>query len=366
MKFMIGVMTIRETVAFSMGAVNNRPPSPIMAGLLIEAKESAISVTGDDYEKRSTATGQAEVHEPGETLVNGKLLESIVSKLKASKPVKFNVEGRLMQVSQGARVYSIPTMGSKEYPALKLNLQEIGGIDGKTFAGAVKSVAPYASKDHSVEVINGVNAVFGEQVILQATDRYRIAESVMDWDSRAPETRMIVPAAWLLGTVKYAGGEVVFSIEENNGKPSRLAISCGPYMTVTSLLNGDFPKVESLAEVTKNHLPATFDREELREAVDSIAMMAERNTPVRVALKNEVATIDAGSEDGGLGIAQIKVDHQEDLTLGFNPTFLLDGLKAHDSDKVTLNIANPNKPVIITGTENVKYTAMPVRLSSQN
>lgn len=366
MKIQIDANDLRDIASFSMNSVNSRPTSPIMAGLLIEAKESTVTITGDDYNSRSTAHSPADVQEPGKTLVNGPLLTSIIGKLKAQKPVMLNTEDRLMKISQGAKVFSIPTMDPAEYPTFKVALRELGTVNGEALAHGVKSVFPAVSKDLSLDILTGINMILGPEIGLQSTDRYRIADAVIDWDSSGEETHALVPAKWLHGATKYADGEVTISVEENNGQPSRIAISCGPYETVSGIMAGDFPRLKSLTDIDTSHWRATFNREELLEAIDSVAMMAERNTPVRIALKNGVATIDAGSSDGGVGIAQISVEHAEDVVMAFQPQFIMDGLKSHDAEEITLNINNPNKPVVITGTERLKYTAMPVRLPAAN
>jgi DNA polymerase-3 subunit beta len=57
----------------------------------------------------------------------------------------------------------------------------------------------------------------------------------------------------------------------------------------------------------------------------------------------------------------------DDLTIAFNPAFLLDGLSAIDSDTARLSFTAPTKPAVLTGKEggaDYRYLLMPVRLSS--
>jgi DNA polymerase-3 subunit beta len=57
----------------------------------------------------------------------------------------------------------------------------------------------------------------------------------------------------------------------------------------------------------------------------------------------------------------------EELTIAFNPHFLLDGLGVLDSDTARLAFTGPTKPAVLTGkttdADDYRYLLMPVRLS---
>jgi DNA polymerase III sliding clamp (beta) subunit (PCNA family) len=50
------------------------------------------------------------------------------------------------------------------------------------------------------------------------------------------------------------------------------------------------------------------------------------------------------------------------VSLAFNPRYLLDGLKAFAAGTVTLSIAGPHRPVVLSSaTSPYTYTLMPIR-----
>ena len=61
---------------------------------------------------------------------------------------------------------------------------------------------------------------------------------------------------------------------------------------------------------------------------------------------------------------------QDEMTVAFNPAYLLDGLNAIESDTAVLSFTAPQKPAVITGADengtdkvDYRYVLMPVRLT---
>jgi DNA polymerase-3 subunit beta len=145
----------------------------------------------------------------------------------------------------------------------------------------------------------------------------------------------------------------------------------GTRRTTTRLLDGEFPKVRSL--FPNEHLTtALVDKLALVESVKRVALVAERNTAVQLAFSDGVLTLDAGSGDEAQASESIEATVEgEDLTTGFNPQFLLDGLTAIDEAVVELAFTQASKPVVISGSigedskdPGFRYLLMPRRLLS--
>ncbi len=110
------------------------------------------------------------------------------------------------------------------------------------------------------------------------------------------------------------------------------------------------------------------------EAVKRVALVAERNTPpVRLSFEQGVLILEAGSSDDAQAVERVDaVLEGDDISIAFNPTFLLDGLSAIDSPPVAqLSFTTSTKPALLSGRPAVdaeaddayKYLIMPVRLS---
>ena len=146
----------------------------------------------------------------------------------------------------------------------------------------------------------------------------------------------------------------------------------GTRRTTTRLLDGEFPKVRSL--FPSEHLTvARVDKAALVDSVKRVALVAERNTAVQLAFSDGVLTLDAGSGEEAMASESIEAHITgEDLTTGFNPAYLLDGLTAIDTPFVELAFTQASKPVVLSGVDSLegeaddafRYLLMPRRLLS--
>jgi DNA polymerase-3 subunit beta len=186
-----------------------------------------------------------------------------------------------------------------------------------------------------------------------------------------------VPAKVLGDTAKSltAGPEVTIALSSGGAGEGIIGFEGsapgGTRRTTTRLLDGEFPKVRSLFP-SEHTTTALVDKIALVESVKRVALVAERNTAVQLAFSDGVLTLDAGSGDEAQASESIEATIEgEDLTTGFNPQFLLDGLTAIDEAVVELAFTQASKPVVISGSigedgddPGFRYLLMPRRLLS--
>ncbi|MBO0835804.1 MAG: DNA polymerase III subunit beta, partial [Actinobacteria bacterium] len=138
--------------------------------------------------------------------------------------------------------------------------------------------------------------------------------------------------------------------------------------TTTRLLSGEFPRTQALLPKTENSY-AELSVGPLAESVRRVALVAERNTPVRLAFSSGQLVLEAGTGDEAQAEETIEADFTgSDLSIAFNPQYLLDGLAAIDSDTVRISFTEAGKPALLTGkpgpdgTPEFRYLLMPIRL----
>jgi DNA polymerase-3 subunit beta len=137
-------------------------------------------------------------------------------------------------------------------------------------------------------------------------------------------------------------------------------------------LDGEFPKVRTL--FPSEHLTvARLDRAALVDSVKRVSLVAERNTAVQLAFADGLLKLDAGSGDEALATEEIEAQVKgEDITTGFNPQFLLDGLTALEQPVVEMAFTQASKPAVLSGVDSFdgeadtdfRYLLMPRRLLS--
>ena len=235
-------------------------------------------------------------------------------------------------------------------------------------AAGLKQVVRAASGDDARPILTGVLMSAEDGGLrLVATDSYRLAvRDLPDATVLSDGQKVLVPSRALdelsrvLGdsdevTVRLGEKEVTFDV----------SVDDGAVQVTTRLIEGEFPNYRQLIPSSyPNQL--TIGREPLLEAVRRVKLMARDTTPLRITQKNDCVELMAVTQD--VGQAHEEVDAQyagDELTVAFNPDYLIQGLEAAPGDEVVLETLDALKPAVLRSSEggDFLYLLMPVRVS---
>ena len=376
MKFRVEREVLTEAITWIARSLPARPPAPVLSGVRIEATEDGIiNLASFDYEVSATSKIQAEVIQSGTVLVSGKLLAEI-SKSLPKKPVTFTLEENKVSVVCGASRFTLATMPVEEYPNLPQMPEIDGSIESSVFTDAINQVIVAASRDESLPLLTGVKVeIEGEKITLLATDRYRLALRELTWTPALPDTKAValVRARTLSEVAKTLGsvGEINIGLVTGSGS-ELIGFEAGGRHTTSLLVDGDYPHVRRLFP-EETPIQAVVAKAPLIEAVKRVALVAERNTPIRMTFSEGGVVLEAGQgEDAQASEALEAALHGAEIAVAFNPHFLLDGLNALNTDFVRFGFTHPNKPVEFTGQDSLdgvsrsdyRYLLVPIRFAN--
>ena len=376
MKFRVERDVLADAVTWTARTLPTRPPAPVLAGVRIEADAvGTIGLSSFDYEVSARSEIPAEFTEPGTVLVSGRLLAEISRALPA-KPVDFAVEGNKVIVTCGASRFTLLTMPVEDYPALPAMPELSGTVSGDELTHAVAQVTVAASRDDTLPLLTGVRMeIEGERITLLATDRYRLALRELTWTPGTPDFSAValVRARTLNDVAKSLGSSGLVNVGLTAGTGVDLiGFEAGGRHTTSQLVDGDYPAVRRLfPDETPIH--AVMATAPLIDAAKRVSLVAERNTPIRLSFTDGQVVLDAGQGDDAQASEALEaVLVGEEISVAFNPQFLLDGLGALGTDFVRLSFTHPNKPVEFTGQESLdgedsshyRYLLVPIRFAS--
>ena len=383
MKIQVERDVLADAVAWTARALPTRPTVPVLAGMRLHAG-AELTLSSFDYDVSAQATVPVTTEEEGSALVSGRLLAEISRSLPA-RPVQIRSEGGKAVLSCGSATFTLLTMPEEEYPALPEMPQAAGSVGSDAFASAVSQSATAAGRDDTLPALTGVRIeIEGDVLTLISTDRYRLAVRELRWTPARPDlsAAVLVPARALAETARSltSGAEVSIALAlpgeggpDGGGLPDggdgMIGFEGGGRRTTTRLLGGEFPKYQALLP---NHVSSTAELSTglLAEAVKRVALVAERNTAVRLAFAPGELVLEAGTgeEAQAVEVLEASYDGDEPLSIAFNPQYLLDGLSAIDSDTVRMSFTEGGKPALITGKPapdgqpDYRYLLMPIRL----
>lgn len=350
MKFRVAREDFAESVAWVARSLPSRPPVPVLGGVLLVADDNGLTVSGFDYEVSAQMRVAAEVAGAGAVLVSGRLLADITKAL-SNKPVDVSVEGSRVLITCGSAKFSLPTMPVEDYPQLPEVPQSSGELTVDLFAEAVGQVAVAAGRDDTLPMLTGIRVeIEGSQVVLAATDRFRLAVRHIQWKPTRPdmETAVLIPARTLSEAAKTLGSsDAPVQLSLGSGADGLMGIVNAGRRTTTRLLDAEFPKFRQL--LPKEHTSiATLDVAALTEAIKRVALVAERGAQVRLEFSDEGLLLSAGGDDAGRAEEWLTADFRgEPLTIAFNPSYLTDGLSALHAERVTFGFTTPSRPAVL-------------------
>ena len=380
MKIVLERDVLADAVAWTARALPSRPTVPVLAGIQMRAG-AELTFSSFDYDVSAQATVPAtSVEEEGSALVSGRLLAEISRSLPA-RPVTITADpgsGRAV-LTCGSATFNLLTMPEEEYPSLPEMPPAAGSVGSDAFATAVSQSAIAAGRDDTLPALTGVRIeIEGDTLTLISTDRYRLAVRELRWNPQRGDqsAAVLVPARALSETARAltAGAEVSIALalpgEDGQGGDGMIGFEGAGRRTTTRLLGGEFPRYQALLP-TNLQITAELSTSALTEAVKRVALVAERNTAVRLSFSSGQLMLEAGTGDEAQAQEIMEASFEaDDLSIAFNPQYLLDGLAAIDSDIARISFTEPGKPALITGkpgpdgAPDYRYLLMPIRLGS--
>jgi DNA polymerase-3 subunit beta len=366
---------LAEAVAWTARALPARPTVPVLAGMRLHAG-AELTLSSFDYDVSAEARIAVTAEEEGSALVSGRLLAEI-SRSLPSRPVQISSDGGRAVLTCGSSTFTLLTMPEDEYPALPTMPPAAGSVGSDAFASAVSQSATAAGRDDTLPALTGVRIeIEGDAITLISTDRYRLAMRELRWTPARPDmsAAVLVPARALADTARSltSGAEVSIALalpgDAGSGGDGMIGFEGAGRRTTTRLLGGEFPRYQALLPTHVNSV-AEISTAQLAEAVKRVALVAERNTAVRLAFTPGELVLEAGTGDEAQAVEILEASYEgDDLSVAFNPQYLLDGLAAIDSDMARISFTEPGKPALITGKPSpdgqpdYRYLLMPIRL----
>jgi DNA polymerase-3 subunit beta len=376
-KFRVERDVLAEAVSWAARGLPTRPPVPVLAGVLLEVStDGTLTLSAFDYEVSARVSVAADVAEEGTVLVSGRLLADISRNLP-DRPVDVATDGNKVTVACGSSRFTLLTMPVDDYPALPQMPEASGRVPGDVFTLAVSQVTTAAGRDDTLPILTGVRVeIDGPTIKLLATDRYRLAERTLSW---SPESTgdtsavALVPARTLADTARALGAsaDVELALARSGTGDGLIGFEAGRRRTTSRLLDGEYPKVSAIFP-SSSDTHAIVETGPLVEAVKRVALVAERNAPVRLRFTDGQLSIEAGqTEDAQASEAIEATLVGEEIEIAFNPQYLLDGLGALHQPWARLDFTLPTKPALLTGQaeqdadpdDSFRYVLMPIRLA---
>lgn len=348
-------------------AISTRSTLPVLSNILFETDDGGLRLSSTDLEVGIRCLVKADVKSSGALTVPARPLSEFLRTLDEGREVSLkSVDGQKIEIRSGRDRCSLACLPKEDYPVLpEFNLERAVTLNGPLLREMIHKTVFAVSTDETRYVLNGVDVLIDKgQIILVATDGRRLAYIQRDMPEKKAPIGAIIPTkavnelARVLGSDDKAG-DLQMAFTEN-----QVTFKYKNVIIISRLIEGNFPNFEQV--IPKSHdIQLRLKTKQVLAATQRAAVgTMERGGSVRCTLSPGTLQI-AASAQGRVEVeSELEIDYKgEGFTIAFNPAYLIDALKALETDEIFLEFSTPLNPGVIhpVGDDRYKYVVMPMQ-----
>ena len=360
MNIIISKASLSKAITSASKAVSTNTAIPILSGILLRAEEGVLELQSTNIDQSIRIKVAANVEEPGDAVVSGKVLANIVKSLP-DEAVTIESSGTTATIKCGRAKFRLNTLDPKDFPEFpKAEPEASATIRCALLSDMVDRVYKMTSKDKSRPILSGIKLdIEGGMVRLVATDSYRLAvcDAGIDFEG---EFSALVPGNVFHDVMGMASmvDEVTISTTSR-----QVIFEFGNVTYVTRFIEGNFPNYKQLLPKSCN-TSVRLDRSIFTAALKRVSIMASSTQSVRFDVSGDTMDMYASTPDEGESSEQVEVETDgQPVTIALNGKFVAETMAAC-GDEVVLELTTSVQPAVFKsyGTVNYLCLCMPVRI----
>ena len=356
-------------------AISLKNAIPILSTVKIDVTNEGITLIGsngqisiENFISIKNENAGLLVTSSGSILLEATFFINVVSSLPDVTLDFKEIEQKQIVLTSGKSEITLKGKDADQYP----RIQEISAssplmLETSVLKNIINETAFAASTQESRPILTGVHFVLTENKNLKtvATDSHRMSQKKIVLEKNGDNFDVVIPSRSLreFSAVFTDDIETVEIYFTNN----QLLFRSENISFYTRLLEGNYPDTDRLIPTEFTSI-VTFDKNNLRYAMERARLLsnATQNGTVKLEIINGVVSAHVNSPEVGRVNEEIDTESisGQDLTISFNPTYLIDSLKAINSEKVTISFISAVRPFTLVpneDTENFIQLITPVR-----
>ena len=354
---------LAEAMSLVSSIVNQRSTNPITQNVLLIADKKGLEVRATDLDLSLKRTlTEVDTKKPGKCLVQASLVGGLLKDIR-SDTVEFKADGNTVELKAGRDKFELTSADPEEFP----KLPEVDGkgeltLKGSDFVTAIRRVGRSIAQEKGRYALNGVLLEPRKSGIeFCGTDGRRLGYTKVSAKGAEVDYQVIVPAKGynLISKVIGAGeDEVSLKLSEN-----RIVALVDGTEIGTLLVEGQFPDYRAVipGDLDKS---LTVNTEEFRLALNKARHLTSvESQAVRLEISKGELTLRSRSPAQGQAEVKLEIEYDgEDVALGFDPQYILQGLDGFDTDKVTFEFKDKDTGAVMHAGDKDKfyYLVMPI------
>lgn len=367
MKFICSQSDLANAINTVQKAVSTKSTHPILKGILIEAQDKQIKLTGNDLNVGIECYFEAQVTEPGSIVVSSRLFGEIIRKLPDSE-IRIAVdEQNQVHIECEKSKFNLVGQASAEFPELpELGNTEVCDLDCDLFKNMIRQTLFATSQDESRPILTGcLIEIENGAMTMVAIDGYRLALRNASVNPSA-SGRAVIPGKTLSEVGKIISSMTGEDFIRLAFTDKHILFEVGAVRIISRLLEGEFIKYGQIIP-KDNKSKVVVNTNEILNSIERASLLAResKNSSIKLTISKNSMSISSNVEAGSaVEEVEIKLEGPE-LEIGFNPKYLVDALKVMDSEELHMEFSTSVSPCIMKPMDQDSYTylVLPVRMS---
>lgn len=340
-------------------AISSKNAIPVLSTIKIEVSSTDITLTGSNGQISientipvSNENAGLLITDTGSILLEANFFINIISSLPDVTLDFKEIEQHQVVLTSGKSEITLKGKDVDQYP----RLQEVSTdnplvLETKLLKSLINETAFAASTQESRPILTGVHLTLSNHKDFKAvaTDSHRMSQRLLVLDKVSTDFNVVIPSRSLrefssVFTDDIETVEIFFS-------PSQILFRSENISFYTRLLEGNYPDTDRLL-INQFETEATFNTQALRHAMERAFLIsnATQNGTVKLEIKENTISAHVNSPEVGKVNEELEIVEKSgsDLTISFNPTYLIEALKALKSETVRIRFVSPVRPFTLT------------------
>ena len=371
MKFKISRSIFFKTLSHLQGIVDKKNSLPILANILIEAKDNSLILSSTDMDISIIEKINCSVTENGATTINSQILYDIVRKIDEDNEIEIiSNNGKLLTLRSNGSRFSLACLPKEDYPIIE---QDNSGVDiilnSKILFKLIDKTKFAISNEETRYFLNGLyfnitNEANKKIVTLVGTDGHRLAKFSHEIEGEIDQVSgVIIPKKTIYELSKLLSeidGDVKISISSN-----KIVFKIEDIIFISKLIDGSFPDYKRVIPTDNTNI-LKINRDKLLSAVDRVSTIANEKSPViKFKLLENILNLNTINNESSSASEDLTISYQgEEIEIGFNSKYIMDIVNNLDDTEISINLKNNTSPVIAQekSNNNLVYVLMPMRV----
>ena len=381
MKIVFRKDIICAAVAPLMSGVSTKMTLAATEGILIEATvPSTCVMTTYDIEKGVRITIEADVIEAGSAIISASKFSQIVRVMDGGDITLTVDEKNTATIVSGRSSHTMTALSAKDFPEIPRLISSQGfTVPQRTVRGMMAKCMYAMGVNDQRPVLNGLFFSVKEgRLHTVSCDSFKMATCAtetelvgIDGSETIDDTRFILPNKSVSELYKLLNDKDEDALVTVYTSRKNIIFVMGNITFFSKLIEGEYIDYNRI--ILRNHrIFLTMDRDDFISALEHAALITEEKVAgsvrshVRLETEGGILKISATSGTGS-AYDEVAIDHEgDDITIAFNNRYLIDSLRACNSDRIRISLSSPLTSINIEPADDCAdedlFMLLPVRM----